>query len=198
MNKEDIETKVDNLPFYKPVNKEDPKQKDTSINNEDPGASLDTIQEQLEAPMTSIHCKDSIKAEDLKKVEKNPENYIEINIIKKIRLVDSFYITSDLKKFKYKKIDYDIIEENVYILPTKSKFFMPTCFFYEDKKDPVSFAQKNKGITGKALTLLYNPKLYKDLFSGEEVQYNLFIVVLYMISISAYLIGLYHLLGGSF
>ena len=44
--------------------------------------SLDTIQEQIESPMTSIRCPESIKEKELKLIYKKPENYIEINFIK--------------------------------------------------------------------------------------------------------------------
>ena len=59
---------------------------------------LDTIQEQIESPMTTSHCEDAIKVKELKKIDKKPENYIEINFIKNIRIVDSFYIPSNLKR----------------------------------------------------------------------------------------------------
>jgi hypothetical protein len=159
--------------------------------------SLDTIQEQIESPMTTIKCKESIKDKELKKVDKNPENYIQINFIKKIRIVDSFYIHSNIKKFKYDNKTYNIVEENIYILPTKKDYFIPTCFYKEDKYDPVDFSQKNTGITGKALSLLYDVKLYVDLFRAEEGQYNLFVVIFLIISMSCFIVGLYFLLGGS-
>jgi len=157
---------------------------------------IDTIQEQVEAPMTTIHCPESVKEDDLKEVTTNPQNYIEINIIKKIRIVDTFYIPSNIKKFKYRKIVYKIIEEEIYLLPTKRGFFMPTSYYYENFIEPVSFKQTNIGITGKALSLLYDENLYKDLFSGDEAKYNIFIVIFLIISISSYIVGLYYVLGG--
>ena len=159
-------------------------------------AVLDTIQEQIESTMTTIHSPQSIKEKELKKISKNPENYIEINFIKKIRIVDSFYIHSNIKEFTYGKTDYKIDEESIYILPTKKGYFMPTCFYKEEVVNPVNFKQKNKGITGKALSLLYDPKFYDDLFSAEEGKYNLFVVVLLIISMSSFLVGLYFVLSG--
>ena len=158
--------------------------------------SLDTIQEQIESPMTSIRCPESIKDKELKLIDKYPENYIEINFIKKIRIVDSFYIPSNIKKFNYGEIEYNIVEENIYILPSKKGYFMPTCFYKEEIVIPIDFKQKNKGISGKALSLLYDPGFYTDLFSSEEGKYNLFIVVLLIISISSFIIGLYFVLSG--
>lgn len=181
---------VNNIAVIETVKEFVPIEKKEEIETQD----LDTIQEQVEAPMTTVYSPESIGEDDLKKVGKKPENYIEINIIKKIRLVDSFYIPSNLKHFTYKNIKYNIIEENIYILPTKNNFFMPTSFFYEGKVNPISFKQTNLGITGKALSLLYNSKLYQDLFSGDETKYNLYIVILLIISIAGYFIGLYYLL----
>lgn len=157
---------------------------------------LDTIQEQIESPMTTSHCEQAIKEDELKLIDKNPENYIEINFIKKIRIVDSFYIPSNLKKFKYGDTDYFIDEEIIYILPTKKGYFMPTCFYREGISEPVDFKQKNAGISGKALSLLYDPNLYQDMFSEEEGKYNLFIVLLLIASISSYLVGIYFLFNG--
>lgn len=158
---------------------------------------FDTIQEQIESPMTTIHCKEAIEENELKLVEKNPENYIEINFIKNIRIVDSFYIHSNIKNFYYNTTRYTIDEELIYILPTKKGYFIPTCFFRESFEDPVDFKQKNTGITGKALSLLYDVKLYVDMFSGEDNKYNLFVVLLIIASISCFIIGLYFLLGGT-
>jgi len=157
---------------------------------------LDTIQEQIESPMTTIHSPESVKEGELKLINKNPENYIEINFIKKIRIVDSFYIHSNIKRFTYNKVVYNIVEENIYILPTKKGYFIPTCFYKEDNSNPIDYINKNEGITGKALSLLYDVKLYIDLFAGEEGKYNLFVVVMLIISISSFIIGLYFVLGG--
>ena len=46
------------------------------------------------------------------------------------------------------------------------------------------------------MSLLYDVKLYIDLFAGEEGKYNLFVVVMLIISISSFIIGLYFVLGG--
>jgi len=159
--------------------------------------ALETIQEQIESPMTTTHSPQAVADKELKKIPKNPENYLEINFIKRIRIVDSFFIPSNIKNFTYNHKTYNINEENIYILPTKKGYFMPTCFYKEDIADPVDFRQKNNSISGKALSLLYMPKVYIDLFYGEEGKYNIFIVILLCGSISCYIVGLYFLLGGS-
>jgi hypothetical protein len=159
---------------------------------------FDTIQEQIEGAMVSAHCPESIKAEDLKKIVKNPENYIEINFVKNIRIVDSFYIPSNIRSFHYKTEVYTIIEETVYLLPTEKDYFMMTCFFRQGNNIPIDFIQKNEGITGKELALLYDKNMYVDLMSGEEGKYNFFVVCFLCASISCFLVGLYFLMTGGF
>lgn len=160
-----------------------------------PNEVIDTIQEQIEKPMTTIYCPESVTAEKLKQVAKNPRNYIEINIIKKIRVVDSFYIPSNLKEFKYKNEPYNIDEGKIYLLPTKSDYLMPTSFYYEGDilHNPIDFKNLNQGITGKELSLLYDEELFKGLFPFNETKYNLFIVILSIFSLGSYWIGIYML-----
>jgi hypothetical protein len=136
------------------------------------------IVEQLEPDYTTSYSQDA--EIDLKKVQKNPELYIEINMVRKSRLVDAFYIFAEKKTFFYKKKEYSIKEDGIYLLPKKKgSYFMPTSFYREGKNDPVSFKQLNKGITGKALSLLYSENLYANLlFDNDEQKYNFFIVIL--------------------
>lgn len=155
---------------------------------------IDTIQEQIEIPMTTIYSKESVKDKELKDVVKKPRNYIEINIIKKIRVVDSFYIPSNLKNFHYKETRYNIDEGKIYLLPTKTGFLMPTSFYYEGDivpVEPIDFKQTNEGISGKELSLLYDIELFRGLFPFNETKYNLFIVFFLIISVGSYLVGLY-------
>jgi len=152
---------------------------------------FETIQDQTEAPNTSIYCKESIKKEGLKDINKHPEMYIEINMVKKIRIVDNFFIKADTKTFEYKEKKYTINEERIYLLPTKSGYVMPTAFYFEGKDEPTSFKQLNTGITGKALSLLYDENLYIDLFSVDVSKYNFIIVILLIIGLCAYAGGMY-------
>jgi len=162
-----------------------------------PNVIIDTIQEQIEKPMTTIYSPQSIGYKELKEVVKNPRNYIEINIIKKIRVVDSFYIPSNLKNFQYKNQDYEIDEGSIYLLPTRTGFLMPTSFYYEGDiiHKPVDFKQTNEGITGKELSLLYDEELFKGLFPFNETRYNLFIVILLIFTLASFWVGVYMLFG---
>jgi len=97
--------------------------------------------------MTSIHCKESLKENELQEVKKHPELYIEINMIMTNRIVDSFYIPTTLKHFTYKGKKYNIKDDTLYLLPLKSQYLMPTCVYRENDCNPVVFKQTNKGIT---------------------------------------------------
>lgn len=158
-----------------------------------PAELLDVVGEQIEKPQTTVHSPESIKEEGLKEVRKNPEYYIEINMVTDSRVVDTFFIPADTKKFHYKTKEYDVDEETIYLLPTKIGAFMPTCHYKEGTLKPRGFKQTNKGITGKALSLLYMEQLYTSLLYSEDVKYNLFIVILSIASLIAYGIGCYFL-----
>lgn len=152
--------------------------------------TLDVVEEQQELPATTIHSKDAEK--DLKKVKKNPEQYLEINMVKKSRVVDTFYIKVDKATFQYKNKHYHINEDVVYLLPMKG-YFVPTCYYKEGTVNPVGFKQKNKGITGKALTLLYKTRLYDTLLKVEDNSLNIFIVFFTILLMILYGIGMYFL-----
>jgi len=153
--------------------------------------SSEIIQERSETPMTTTFCPESVNADDLYLVGKKPDNYIEINFIKKSRVVDAFYISIDCTKFIYQKKKYLIRDDNIYLLSTKMGSFMPTCYYSENKEEPAIFKQTNKGVTGKALSLLYMEQLYTTLLYSEEVKYNFFIVILSIITLIAYGVGCY-------
>lgn len=161
----------------------------------------DVSTEQKELPMTTIYCPESIKENELSNVKRNPENYVEINMIKKTRVVDAYYIKAEQKKFHYKNKEYQVKEDSIYLLPTKTGMFMPTCYYHEGSNEPTGFKQTNKGITGKALSLLYMEQLYTSLLYSEDLKYNFFIVILSIASLIAYGIGCYFVFfhnGGMF
>lgn len=153
--------------------------------------ALDIVEEQVDRPMVTRHCPESVKEDDLTLVKKEPEQYIEINVIEVSRVVDAFYIPANRKTFHYKKKEYKVSEEAVYLLPTKSGAFMPTCYYREGNVNPTGFKNTNKGITGKAMSLLYMEQLYTSLLYSEDQKYNLFIVILSIAILIAYGIGMY-------
>lgn len=156
-----------------------------------PPEKPDVVEEQKENPMITTHCPESISEDMLPQVKKNPEDYVEINMIKKTRVVDAYYIPAEKKVFHYKKKEYHVKEDSIYLLPTKTGMFMPTCYYHEDKNEPTGFKQTNKGITGKALSLLYMEQLYTSLLYSEDLKYNFFIVILSIASLIAFGIGCY-------
>ena len=157
----------------------------------------DITEEQLEKPMTTIWCPESIKEDGMGDVKRHPELYIEVNVVKKSRVVDTFYIDAERKTFNYKKKECKVKEDAIYLLPTKLGAFMPTTYYKEGDPDPKGFKQTNKGITGKALSLLYMEQLYTSLLYSEDVKYNFFIVILSIAILIAYGIGCYFLFSGA-
>jgi hypothetical protein len=149
----------------------------------------DVSLEQIEPEYTSSFCPECVR--DVKAVHKKPQDYLEVNMIRKTRVVDTFAVPITTKTIHYKKRPYLVDEKYVYLLPTKQKYLMPTAFYYEGNRKPVKFVNTNKGITGKALSLLYMPPLYEPLFAPDEGQYNLFIVILSLVTLALFSIGLY-------
>ena len=152
--------------------------------------TIDILDEQLDRTDTTRLSDDA--EFDLSKVEAHPERYIEINIIKKSRVVDTFFIFADKPHFTYNKKKYDIDEEGIYLLP-KSRFFVPTSFYYEDIKKPIGFRQTNKGITGKAMTLLYKNRLYQQLLKTDDQNYNVFVIILLIAQMILFAVALWFL-----
>jgi len=144
-------------------------------------------------PMVTRLCPESVPTEGLFDVVEHPEYYIEINIVKKNRVVESFYVNSEIKKFTFKEKEYKIKEDNIFLLPTKTNAMMPTSYYREDEQEPKGFRQLNKGITGKALSLLYMEQLYTSLLYSEDLKYNFFIVILSIATLICFGIGLYML-----
>jgi len=138
---------------------------------------------------TTEFCPEAVS--DMKLIKKSPENYLEINIVKRSRVVDTFAVSIDRKSLTYKDKKYNITEKFIYLLPTKAGYLMPTSFYKEDREEPVGFLNTNKGITGKALSLLYSEQLYATLLFSEDEKYNLFIVILLIGCLIAFAVGCY-------
>lgn len=177
---------------YEPVDQPDERRKKRFSSPSGPDEP-DVTEEQVEKPQTTKHCPESIKEDGLSEVKKNPEYYIEINMVTKSRVVDTFYIPTERKKFHYKSKEYRVDEEAIYLLPTRLGLFMPTCHYKEGVYTPRGFRQTNKGITGKALSLLYMEQLYTSLLYSEDMKYNFFIVILSIAILIAYGVGCYFL-----
>jgi hypothetical protein len=160
----------------------------------------DVIGEQIERkPYQTAFCPEAIL--DVKEIRRRPEEHLEINIIKKSRVVDVFCIPVDKKKFHYKTVLYDVIEEGIYLMPTKSGLLMPSSYYREGTVKPALFLNTNKGITGRALSLLYREQLYRQILYAEDPKYNLFIVILLIAILICYGIGAYFVFfhnGGMF
>lgn len=110
-------------------------------------------------------------------IKNNPDKYIEINMIRKNRIVDTFYKYTDETSFKYKGKKFTIDSDYMLLIPKKD-YFIPTLFYLQSKTKPLDFENHNKGIPSKILTLLYDLRLYKMLIKIEQQKINLFIVIL--------------------
>lgn len=142
------------------------------------------------------------KTEDEKMKEditKNPEKYLEINIIKvdKFRMVETIYKYVKDESFKYDEKDYNIDSKCIFLTPYK-KSFIPTSFYIEGHKEPLEFVNENKHIPCNALSLLWKYKLYKVLMQLEEKNINFILIVLLIASMVMYGVGLYFKYGGGF
>lgn len=135
------------------------------------------------------HCPEAVL--DVRVIKKNPENHLEINIVRKSRVVDVFCIPVDRKTFHYKEKPYNIREDGIYLMPTKTGLFMPSSYYREGKPEPAMFRNTNKGITGRALSLLYKEQLYRQILFAEDPKYNLFIVILLIATLIAFGVGSY-------
>jgi len=134
---------------------------------------------------------DSIR--DLEVVRKNPEAYIQIDMIREHRVVDTFYFPSDTTSFVYLGKKYDIDDESIYLQPFRDQF-IPTVVARE-KKGTQLFKKINRGITGKALALLYQTRLYQTLLTPSEDKYNLFVILLIIIQLAALGVVVYFLIA---
>jgi len=126
-------------------------------------------------------------------IKENPNLFIEVNMIREDRTVDNFYIDGHKRKFTYNKHKYVIDNNSIYVVSLKNNMILPTVYFYEENKKKLSlkFKNLNKGITGKALSLLYNEKLYMQLFYPSVGKYNFFVVVLSIVCLGVFSGGIY-------
>ena len=154
---------------------------------------LDVLLEQTEDEGTTTYCPEAENS--LEAVYTHPERFIEVNMVKRSRVVDLFYLSAEHKTFKYMDVSYNVDETGVYLLP-KGDFFLPTSFYSQGQKNPVGFKQSNKGITGKALTLLYKHGLYETLLTVDEQKYNLFIVIFNLMTLIFLAIVVFMLFSG--
>lgn len=127
---------------------------------------------------------------DINKVIEHPEKYIEINILKDNRMFETFHIYADETTFKHKKYTYDIDSDFIYLFP-KAKGFIPTIFYKNKNKTPISLKNFNKGIPSRALTLLWNVRLYTPLVLLEDKKLNWFIIIAVLIQCAVLTAGLY-------
>lgn len=136
---------------------------------------------------------DEINIDDIKK---NPEKYIEINMIGENRMVTNFFIYSHKNTFKHKNKTYKINPKYTYLIPTSKGYFIPSAFYKEGQQKPRKFNNKNKGIPCNALTLLWDIRLYKLLVKPEDKQLNFILIILSILILIFSGITAYFYFGG--
>jgi len=122
---------------------------------------------------------------DYQKVKEHPEKYLEINMINKNRVVETFYIYAEESSFTHgtkDKTQYKIEQKAIYQFPKKNTL-IPTAFYKEGNDTPIMFQDENKGITCRALSLLYDISLYRVWMKPELKNYNIILIILIMINL---------------
>ena len=118
-------------------------------------------------------------------IKEHPDRYIEVNILKENRIIDTFYVYANEYKFKYNNFTYIVKSKSILLLP-KHDYFIPTIYYKENIKNPVSFENKNKGVPSRILTLLYDLRLYKMLIQLEQKNINIILIALCVVSLCAF------------
>lgn len=138
-----------------------------------------------EKTMKNKETPEGIKIEDLtmEDIQENPENFLEINIIRDTKIIETTYIYAKEKKFKYKDNEYNVNHDRNLHNP-KGNYVIPTAFYKEGEPDPISFKNLNRGIPSKVLTLLYDTRLYRILIQPETGNLNWVLIIVTIIQIA--------------
>lgn len=137
------------------------------------------------------------KKEVKKEVDvKEPDMFseYEINIIDKNDIVYTIYRPFKDKTFKYKNITYNVDNEKSFLFPTESGY-IPVLYYNENKKDPIDFKDKNKGIPARALHLLWNHSLYSVIVTYESDRTNKLIIIILLAGLILFGIRMYFAYG---
>lgn len=105
---------------------------------------------------------------------------IEVNILTKNKIIHSQMVDIKKTSFLYDTLTYHIDSDSIYLYPSNNGY-IPTLFYEKNKKEPIRLENKNKGIPARALHLLWNHTLYKELVSLEKDRTNLIIIILLVV-----------------
>lgn len=120
----------------------------------------------------------------------HPDRYIEVNIKGENRIFTNLFIYAKEKQFEYKRRKYTIDPNCIYVLP-KKQGFIPTIFYKEGDSKPLSFKNTNKGIPARAMSLLWNLRLYRQLVIVEDKNINWLLVVVVLAQCILLGVGIY-------
>lgn len=128
-------------------------------------------------------------------IKVHPENYLQVFVITRKRIVKTNYVLAKNKEFSLQddSTTYKVDPDRTYLLPRSTGGIIPTSFYKEGKCDPIEIRNKNKGIPANALTLLWNPALYKPLVKFDDKKYSIIVIGLILASIVMYAGTLYFL-----
>lgn len=123
-----------------------------------------------------------IKDLSMEDIQENPENFLEINIIRDTKIIETIYIYAKDKKFTYDDKEYDVDHDRNLHNP-KGNYVIPTAFYKEGEPIPIDFKNMNKGIPSKVLSLLYDTRLYRILIQPETGNLNWILIIVTIIQI---------------
>jgi hypothetical protein len=128
----------------------------------------------------------------IQEIREHPEKYLEVNIIKSNRMIDTIFKYSNKDKIKIEndKTDYKIDSDCIFLVPKKG-YFIPTIYYIEGHDKPLKFENKNRGITCNALSLLWNYLLYKPLLEIGKDNWNLIYIIMLIIALAFSGVALY-------
>lgn len=133
--------------------------------------------------MTKETEKESTKEISKEMIWENPEKYLEVNMVgNKNNIIVTFHRYIDDNTFKYKSKTYNVKADGIVLIP-KRGYFSPTIFYKEGKSNPINFENTNKGIPSRALTLLYDLRLYRTLIQIDKKNVNLILIILNIVSL---------------
>lgn len=124
----------------------------------------------------------NIKDVTMEEIQDNPENFLEINVIRDTKIIETSYIFAGKKTFKYKGDNYEV-DHDLNLHNPKGRYVIPTAFYKEGNAKPISFKNLNKGIPSKVLTLLYDTRLYRILIQPETGNLNWVLIIVTIIQI---------------
>ena len=117
-------------------------------------------------------------------------DYLEVNIISRMKTVNCFNVSVDSNKFTYEKTTYLVKDKSIYLIPDKDGFKI-VAFYKEGDIEPLVFKNNNNGIPPRALHLLWDNGLYDVLVTLEGDRTNLIVILVLIANAVIFGLGIY-------